>query len=87
VDASSSFSNGYALPVTAGVGDLIALGPATGNTLVTSFTGYLPSNSGKFYRFSSTQPNTSGGVGVITPYLTIALLYETPDIVPTFFSP
>jgi hypothetical protein len=87
VDASSSFSNGYALPITAGVGDLIALGPATGNTLVTSFTGYLPSNSGKFYRFSSTQTNTSGGVGVITPYLTIALLYETPDIVPTFFSP
>jgi hypothetical protein len=87
VDASSSFSNGYALPVTAGVGDLIALGPATGNTLVTSFTGYLPSNSGKFYRFSSTQASTNGGNGVITPYLTIALLYETPDIVPTFFSP
>ena len=87
VDASSSFSNGYALPITAGAGDMIAIGPATGNTYVTSFTGYLPSNSGKFYRFSSTNANTNGGTGVIAPYLTIALLYETPDIVPTFFSP
>ncbi len=87
VDASSSFSNGYALPNSAGVGDLIALGPATGNTLVASFTGYLPGTASKFYRFSSTQANTNAGTGVITPYLTIALLYETPDIVPTFFSP
>jgi hypothetical protein len=87
IDASSSFSNGYSSPTAAGNGDLIAGGSElTGTgTYPVRFTGFLPSNANRYYRFSSTN-QTNGAVANTNPYLTIALLYETPDTGLTFFS-
>jgi hypothetical protein len=84
VDVSTSFSNGYASPSTAGAGELVAIGQMTSGGSVASvqFTGYLGSNTARYYRFSVNQLQSY--VSNNLPYLTVALLYETPDITPTF---
>ena len=85
IDASTNFTNGYATPNTSGTGDMIVFGSSSFASYNAAFTGYLPASTTRYYRFSSTN-STNGSVTRTDPYLTIALLYETPDISPAFFS-
>jgi hypothetical protein len=85
IDASTNFTNGYATPNSIGTGDMIVFGSSSFASYNAAFTGYLPASTTRYYRFSSTN-STNGSVTRTDPYLTIALLYETPDISPAFFS-
>jgi hypothetical protein len=87
VDVSTNSSGNAALPTSTGAGDLIVASTAAAgaNFLPISFVGYLGSNTGRHYRFNTNvaPPNPLVSSNA-RPYLNIALLYETPNITPTF---
>jgi hypothetical protein len=83
IDISTSPMHGYPNPLTNGVGQVIAAScNANPGVITVAFTGYLGVGANNHIRMSVNGAlNTRANV---QPYLNIALLYETPDITPTF---
>jgi hypothetical protein len=87
VDASTNFTGGVAQPITTGAGELIVCSQQVGagtNFAPVSFLGYLGSNATRYYRFNTNMTPGSATQSNVRPYLNIVLLYETPNITPTF---